>query len=218
MLASDTVYGASGGIVNPSTTPPSQIATLSAFDLLSLAVAPDPPTAQDFLVLENAAGTFGYSLFRYDTNQYVANAQLPLPVGQNGGELGYDMLRWGQDGLALRLYGSFGNTTTSQILLLRGPFVLPSELNANPAPVLTSASQTSIAVNTANTTLTLSGSGFLPGAVALWNGSPRTTTFGSSSQLTVAISAADVASAGSDKVTVQNPGSAASTGITISVN
>ena len=218
VLANGTVYGASGGIVKPSTTPPSQIATLSTFDLLSLAVAPDPPTAQDFLVLENAAGTFGYSLFRYDTNQYVANAQLPLPVGQNGGELGYDMLRWGQDGLALRLYGSFGNTTTSQILLLRGPFVLPSELNANPVPVLTGASHTSIAVNSGNTTLTLSGSGFLPGVVALWNGSPRTTTFVSSSQLTVAISAADVASTGSEKVTVQNPGSAASTGITISVN
>jgi trimeric autotransporter adhesin len=218
VVANGTVYGASGGIVNPSTTPPSQLATLSTFDLLSEAVAPDPPTAQDFLVLENAAGTFGYWLYRYDTNQYVANAQLPLPVAQNGGELGYDMLRWGQDGLALRLYGSFGNTTTSQILLIRGPFVLPSELHANTAPVLTSANQTSIAVNSGNTTLTLSGSGFLPGAVALWNGSPRTTTFVSSSQLTVAISAADVASAGSETVAVQNPGSAASAGITISVH
>lgn len=218
VVANGTVYGAGGGIVNPSTTPPSQVATLSTFGLEGLAVAPDPPTGQDFLILEQLAGTFGYSLYRYNTNQYVANAQLTLPVGQNGGELGYDMLRWGQDGLALRLYGSFGDSTTSQILLIRGPFVLPSELNANAAPVLTSSSKTSIAVNSGNTTLTLSGSGFLPGAVALWNGSPRTTTFVSSSQLTVAISAADVASAGSETVTVQNPSSAASGAVTISVH
>ena len=50
-------------------------------------------------------------------------------------------------------------------------------LKADPVPVLTSASETSIAVNSRNTTLTPTGNGFLPGAVALWNGSPRSTTF-----------------------------------------
>ena len=55
----------------------------------------------------------------------------------------------------------------------------------------------------------------LPGAVALWNGSPRTRTLVISSQLTAAISAADLASAGSETFTVQNPGSATSSGITI---
>jgi trimeric autotransporter adhesin len=216
-LANGTVYGVGGGIVNPSTTPPSQIATLSTFDLEGLAVAPDPSTGQDFLILQNSAGTFGYWLYRYDTKQYVADALLTLPVAQNQGELGYDMLRWGQDGLALRLYGDLGNTTNSQILLIRGPFVLPSELTTNAAPALTSSSKTTITVNSGNTVLTLTGSGFLPGAVALWNSSARTTTFVSSSQLTVAISAADVASAGSESVKVQNPGSAASSALTISV-
>ena len=219
VVANGTVYGASGAIVNPATTPPSQVATLSTFGLGGgLAVAPDPATAKDFMVLENTAGSFAYYLYRYDTNRYLAEAQLPLPVGQNGSELGYDMLRWGQDGLALRAFGSFGGTTPAQILLIRGPFVLPSELNANPVPTLTSASQTSIAVGSGNMVLTLSGSGFLPGAVALWNGAPRTTTFTSSTQLSVAIPASDVASAGSETVTVQNPGSAASGSVLISVH
>jgi trimeric autotransporter adhesin len=214
-VANGIVYGASGGIVDPTTTPPTQIATLSTLGYYGAGVAPDPATAKDFLVLENLPGTFTSGIFRYDTNQYVAEAQLPLPATSNGGELGYDIVRWGQDGLAIRSYESGG--AALEILLLRGPFVLPSELNVNPAPSVTGASQTSLAVNSGNAMLTLSGSGFLPGAVALWSGSPRSTTFVSPSQLIVAIASADLAAAGSATITVQNPGSLASGPVTITV-
>ena len=216
-VANGIVYGAAGGIVNPTTTPVTQIATLNTFGLEGEAVIPDPATAQAFLVLENLAGAASGSLYRYDTSLYVADAQLPLPQQPNGGEVGYDMLRWGQDGLALRSYGSFGGTATPQILLIRGPFVLPSELNANPVPAVTSASPASLAVNSGNNTLTITGSNFVPGAVVLWNGSVRTTTFVSSTQISVAIAAADVIAAGSETVTVQNPGSAASGPLTVPV-
>jgi VCBS repeat protein/HYDIN/CFA65/VesB family protein/FG-GAP repeat protein len=57
--------------------------------------------------------------------------------------------------------------------------------------------------------LTVNGSGFTTGSVVEWNGSPRTTTFISSSQLTAAISASDVAKAGTAAVTVVNPGAQA---------
>jgi hypothetical protein len=182
-------------------------------------VAPDPATAKDFLVLSGVAGSSGVSIYRYDTNQYAGEAQLPLPSQQNFSFPGYDMLRWGQDGLALRpSYGNFGLTPPPpQILLLRGPFVLPSELNANPVPSLTGASQTALAVSSGNTVLTLTGSGFMPGAVALWNGTPRTTAFVSATQLTVDVAAADVAVAGSEAITVQNPGSAGSGSVAIKV-
>ena len=33
-----------------------------------------------------------------------------------------------------------------------------------------------ISINSGNTSLTLSGNGFVPGTVALWNGSPGATT------------------------------------------
>jgi hypothetical protein len=55
-------------------------------------------------------------------------------------------------------------------------------------------------------TLTVNGTGFASGAVVNWNGSPRTTTFVSSMQLTASILASDIATAGTANVTVTNPG------------
>ncbi len=54
-------------------------------------------------------------------------------------------------------------------------------------------------------TLTVTGSGFINGSTVQWNGSGRTTTFISPTQLTAAITAADIATAGTASVTVFNP-------------
>jgi FG-GAP-like repeat/Abnormal spindle-like microcephaly-assoc'd, ASPM-SPD-2-Hydin/FG-GAP repeat/PQQ enzyme repeat len=53
-------------------------------------------------------------------------------------------------------------------------------------------------------TLTLNGAGFVPASVVNWNGSPRTTTYISPTQLSAAIAASDIASAGTALVTVTN--------------
>lgn len=54
--------------------------------------------------------------------------------------------------------------------------------------------------------LTVNGTGFVSGSTVYWNGSPRSTTFVSNSQLIAAIPASDVATATSGSVTVHNPG------------
>ena len=54
-------------------------------------------------------------------------------------------------------------------------------------------------------TLTVNGTGFVSGSTVYWNGSPRATTFVSSSQLTAGINAADIAVASTPTVTVVNP-------------
>lgn len=54
-------------------------------------------------------------------------------------------------------------------------------------------------------TLTVDGTGFVLGAVVNWNGSARTTTFLSNSQLKAAITPDDVAIAGTATITVTNP-------------
>jgi hypothetical protein len=59
-------------------------------------------------------------------------------------------------------------------------------------------------------TLTVNGSNFHSDTVVQWNGSPRTTTFVSSAQLTAPITAADVATPGNVTVTVVTPGVPAS--------
>jgi trimeric autotransporter adhesin len=104
-----------------------------------------------------------------------------------------------------------------QIFLLSGPFVLPAEAGSNSAPTLTSANQSTIAVGSGNLYLTVMGTGFLPGAVVSWNGSPRTTTYVDSTHLSVAIPASDLASAQSVTLASRNPGSGDSNTISIAV-
>jgi len=53
--------------------------------------------------------------------------------------------------------------------------------------------------------LTVNGTGFVPGSVVFWNGSPRKTTFISGSRLTAAIRASDIATDGTAFVTVASP-------------
>jgi len=54
-------------------------------------------------------------------------------------------------------------------------------------------------------TLTVNGAGFVSGAVVNWNGSPRSTTFISSSQLRATINATDIAQRGTASISVVNP-------------
>ncbi|HEX4945114.1 MAG TPA: hypothetical protein VFZ34_00435 [Blastocatellia bacterium] len=75
----------------------------------------------------------------------------------------------------------------------------------NPAPTVTSLAPASIASGASAFSLTVNGTGFVPGSVVRWNGSDRATTLVSSTQLSAAITAADVASAGTAKVRVFNP-------------
>ncbi len=75
----------------------------------------------------------------------------------------------------------------------------------NPAPTVTSLAPNSIASGSSAFALTVNGTGFVPNSVVRWNGSDRTTTFVSATQVTAALTAADVASAGTAKVRVFNP-------------
>ncbi|MDR3590666.1 MAG: fibronectin type III domain-containing protein, partial [Negativicutes bacterium] len=72
-------------------------------------------------------------------------------------------------------------------------------------PVLNSISQTSAAIGSAGFTLTANGSSFVSSSVVNWNGSALTTTFVNSAQLTAAVPASKLSSAGTVSVTVFNP-------------
>ncbi len=75
----------------------------------------------------------------------------------------------------------------------------------NPLPVISNLNPSSVMARGAAITLTVSGTGFVPGSVLQWNGSNRKTTFVSGSQLTAEITAIDIASTGTAYVTVFNP-------------
>lgn len=89
---------------------------------------------------------------------------------------------------------------------------VPAAARANGVPfIYQPLSPSSVAPGGADFTLTVSGTGFISNAVINWNGSPRTTTFLSSSKLSASIFASDIASAGTALITVTNPASGGGT-------
>jgi hypothetical protein len=91
---------------------------------------------------------------------------------------------------------------------------------SNPVPSVTAVSPTSAPAGSAAFTLTVTGSNFTSSSVVLWNGSPRTTTFVSSTSLQAAITAPDIATVGTVMVTVLTPapGGGTSSALTFTTN
>lgn len=90
------------------------------------------------------------------------------------------------------------NAVTEQVVA--GTCIAP-----NPAPSIVSLSPPSLPVGSSIHTLTISGSGFTSGSTVTFNGISHTPTFISSSQLTIVLTASDIATAGLFPVVVTNP-------------
>ncbi len=90
----------------------------------------------------------------------------------------------------------------------------------NPVPTTTSISPTTKTAGDNAFTLTVNGTNFVPTSAVNFNGSARTTTFVSSTQVTASINAPDVANAGAFPITVTNsaPGGGTSNAQTLTVN
>ena len=80
----------------------------------------------------------------------------------------------------------------------------------NPVPAIISVAPSTVAVGH-SATITITGTGFEANSVVQWNGSARPTTFVSSTQLRVDLTAADLQAQGTGALTVNNPGPSAST-------
>jgi hypothetical protein len=234
-LSGGIAFADAGGVANPSSTPPQSMGVFlpiipttspySYYDTYEQLVAPDTSLSRVFFAAyppvsstpSNSQPPVG--LVAYDEVSYLPSAVVSLttlstalPPGGSGASASLtDLLRWGQDGLALL-------TSAGQIAILRGPFVLPQLLNQNPAATLSGASPSAIAHGSGNMVLTITGTGFIPGAAVNWNGAYRTTTFVDAGHLTVAIPASDLATAGSATITVANPGAVASAPLTFAIN
>lgn len=77
--------------------------------------------------------------------------------------------------------------------------------NTNPAPSISSLGPPSRPAGSTDITLTVTGSGFVSASTVQWNGSNRTTSFVSATQLNSTILSSDLAIAGSAQVSVVNP-------------
>jgi hypothetical protein len=78
-------------------------------------------------------------------------------------------------------------------------------IGANPVPVIGSLSPAFTSAGGAAFALTVSGSGFTAKSTVYWGTSALATTYGSATQLTGQVTAADIATSGTTAITVQTP-------------
>ncbi len=123
---------------------------------------------------------------------------------------------------------TFGNQPVAIEIVAADATLLPAPNSStpldvplnNPVPTLASISPTNALAGSGAFTLTANGTNFNNSSVVQWNGVARTTTFVSATQITAAITAADVLAAGTATVTVQNPapGGGTTSGQTFTIN
>jgi uncharacterized protein (TIGR03437 family) len=87
-----------------------------------------------------------------------------------------------------------------------------------PTPAIWALSPNSATAGGPSFTVTINGSGFLSGSTLVWNSSSLTTSFVNFNQLTASVPANLIATQGSARVTVTNPGGAASNVVTFPIN
>lgn len=217
------VFTVTGGVADWTTNPATQLGifSISGGSMWGYNgdVLPDASLGRTFYAIDSTA-TCCYpttldSLEAFDNSTYMPAGNLSIDFAQTEGtNSSYtltDMIRWGQDGIAIL-------TSGGHIYLLRGPIVVPELLHHNSAATLTSSSSSTIAKGSGNTMLTLTGSNFVPGVAVTWNGSYRTTTIVDATHVSVAIPATDLANTGTAKLVATNPGASDSNALTITIN
>jgi uncharacterized protein (TIGR03437 family) len=103
-----------------------------------------------------------------------------------------------------------GNVTSSPSVFTIG--------SGGPPPTITTLSPPSATATGAAFTLTVTGTGFVSGALVKWNSTTLTTTFVSATQLTAAVTANLISAAGIASVVVTNPGGTSSAATTFTIS
>ncbi|RPI21631.1 MAG: choice-of-anchor D domain-containing protein [Acidobacteria bacterium] len=124
----------------------------------------------------------------------VPGAQTTVTVRYTPGSLGSHSGK-------LTVSSNSGGTAMSAEVAVSGTGVQ----SANPAPTLTAVNPSSATAGGAGVTLTLTGTNFVAGSQVLWDGAPRATTYVSPTQVSAAITAADIAEDDVVLVRVSNP-------------
>jgi hypothetical protein len=107
-----------------------------------------------------------------------------------------NLVRWGSAGFA------FFESDSGNLYITSSSIASPQY--TNPLPTLSSTSPQSVNAGDPAFTLTLNGTNFLPSSTVTWNGTLLPVSYVSSTQLTVPVPAADVASSGTAQLAVSN--------------
>ena len=180
-------------------------------------VVPDDSLGRTFF-LNQFPTAGGVSIDAYDQTSLNITGTVPFPSPLVYGLDAVALNRWGSDGFAF-LVGNFVPTTGSDQLILFRSSIAHSAQGTNPVPILSTLGTPSVTAGGPPFRLSVQGASFVPGCVVKLNGSERSTTFVSATQLTAAIPASDIAQAGSAQIAVVNPapGGGSSGSLTLTV-
>jgi hypothetical protein len=218
-LDNGIAFTSNGAVADVTVQPARQLGTFPLGGSNSQpSIAPEPTLGRVFFLARYDGTTYSSvapsGIAGFDFNSFLPTAFLPLNIAATDGApttTAMDLIRWGQDGLAAL-------TSTGTIYLIRGPAVVPQLLQTSAPPVLDVNVSGSLQHGSGNAVLTLSGTNFLPGVAATWNGAYRTTTLLDATHITVDIPATDLVSPGTASIVAANPGSATSKTVTVIIN
>src|ERR1017187_9833173 len=193
--------GNSGFTINAPSNPVPSITSLSPSSVTAGAGA--------FTLTVNGSGFVNGSVVKWNgtnrTTTYVSGTQVKAAIAAA------DITSAGTAKVTVFSPAPGGGTSGNSGFTINAP--------SNPVPSITSLSPSSVTAGAGAFTLTVNGSGFVNGSVVKWNGTNRTTTYVSGTQVKAAIAAADITSAGTAKVTVFSPapggGTSGNSGFTI---
>jgi Concanavalin A-like lectin/glucanases superfamily/Bacterial Ig domain len=177
-----------GNVLPPDTSPPSVVIT---------SPAPGSTLSGTFTVSADASdnvGVLGVQFRVDDANAGAEDVSAPYAVALNT-----TTLTNGVHSLRAVARDAAGNQAASTPVAV-------TIFNSVSPPVTTTISPSTATVGGAGFTLTVNGTNFVTNSVVRWNGLDRATTFVSSTQLTAAVPAVDIAVAGISQVAVFNPG------------
>jgi hypothetical protein len=161
----------------------------------SLSPASGSATGTGFTLTVNGSNFVPGSVVRWNGSDratgYVSSGQLTATIP------GSDMAAAGSVSVTVFNPAPGGGLSGASTFTINGA--------PNPAPLITTLVPATANAGTPGFTITVFGTGFVPGASVLWNGSARTTTFINAGQLTASILTADLASAVAANVSVFNP-------------
>jgi hypothetical protein len=195
------LFADGGGVVDPSPAPPDTPHLVGRL-MGGGSSAVDTSINRAFFLDQNSYNVTSRVISAFDSTRFLTagSVQLDNLTGD-----AFDLIRWGGDGLGFRTATDFWGNGSPRIVLLRGSFVLPPSSTPNPVPSISALSPASVVSPGGNSWVTITGSNFVPGSIALWNGVARTTVFVNSGNLRVAIPAADLLTPRTAKLRVSNP-------------
>lgn len=209
-IDSGVIYSSGGDAFNPATGDLLGIYDTTSNTCCNNSVDVLPKSSVNSLfAIGSTPFSNGFAITSYNLSKFtpVATANLSQLTNQygEGVSIAPNAIQWGRSGVAFVVQSGCCGTTVNQLVLVQSNLMQPASSTSNPQPVAGSLSPASATHGSGNFQLTITGSGFVPGASVTWNGNDRTVSYVSGTALIVYVPGSDIATAGNASVVVTNP-------------